>query len=397
MALNLNLLATAQAAINRQASIDFVVGQQIAQRQRIAQALALAEIRQARDERTYVNTLHRDLLNAGVRVYAGMASADVARLAAAQASEGMVDVTSLIAQKYSRLIRARRGPGGAFATANREVGREANRAAELAFQGTKRPNSSSFRASEGGLRFRRYAGGQMSLALLSDKNFIAKADGLFWIVAPHLDLAAPQWYRLNFGAGALGAATNGSRSFQVTFFGQNVGVVGLAAFRASPTFTLPPGFFTSDGSWTGRVASGSPSGQAFRPANFNRGQIRAEQSSSLQSRVPFITRQTKQINFDFNTTPIVTKGIRAQNFLDAGMASIARTWPVAQTRVIKDVLNESVLSGGTTTAISVAGVDLVDQRQFAVKVNTEFDAAIAKLKAGVGSNRVSSAFLGSLR
>lgn len=387
----INSLQTAAATIDAQQNYAFLVGQSINQAQRAAQSAAFNDIIAQRDQRTYLATLYRQLLASGVRTYSGMSGQDVARRAAAEATGAMADVVQAVGQNYGRLIRSRRG---SFAAANRDVGREANRAALASYQATK-GEGSKFRAGEGGLKFRRYAGGQLAAAIASDEMFIARPDGLTWINAAHLDQKAPQWYRLNFGAGARGSATRRALQYQVTFLGQPVGTIGLSAFRSSPSFYMPAGFFTTDGSFAGRQAFGAGRGQAYRPFSYKGGQLRSEIAGALQNAPARARGQISRVQ-DLGSNRLLTQGIAAQNYLDAGMASIARTWPARQTSLIRGILNESVQSGGVTTEFSIGGVDLADQRRYLAQTNAELDRLIVQLQGARGRSFVSNQFLGRL-
>ena len=378
----LNRLATAQASLDALANYNFVVGQSIAAAQRQAQAEAFQQIVAARDQRTYVASLYRELLQNSVRIYSGMSGQDVARRAALSATGEIADFTQLIGQNYGRLIRSRRGQ---FADANTRVGREANRAALSAFE-RGRLGTSSYRSGEGNLRYKRFAGGQMSAALASDNMFLARPDGLAWINAAWLDLQAPQWYRLNFGAGLAGSGTRSPQQYSVAFFEQNVGSIGLTGFQTSPGFFLPAGFFSTNGNLSGAVALGSGRGDAFRPLSYNTNQIISQaQDGNNRNKQSFVRR-----------APLLTRGIKGTNYLDAGMAVIARAWPIAQTGVIRNILNESIQSGGTTTEFSISGVDLADQRRFAAQVNTQMDTLVSRALNARGPGSVSRGFLNAL-
>ena len=374
----LNRLVTAQAQSNALANYNYVVGQTIDAARRQAEAEAFQQIIAARDQRTYVSTLYRDLLDSSVRIYSAMSGQDVARRAAQTATGEMTGVIRAIGQNYSRLIRSRRG---AFAEANARVGREANRAALAAFE-RGRKGGSAYRSGEGNLRYKRFAGGQMSAALASDNMFLARPDGLAWINAAWLDIQAPQWYRLNFGAGIAGSSSPPSRPYQVSFFQQPVGVIGLVGFQTSPSFFLPAGFFTTNGNLSGAVAAGSGRGQAFRPLSYKTSSIVDEAKSGGRDKQSLVRR-----------APVLSRGIRGTNYLDAGMAVIAKAWPLEQTRLIRNILTESVQSGGTTTEFSISGIDLKDQRKFAAQVTKEMDTLVSRALSARGPGSVGRSFL----
>ena len=172
----------------------------------------------------------------------------------------------------------------------------------------------------------------------------------------------------------------------MSFFEQNVGSIGLTGFQTSPAFFLPAGFFSTNGNLSGAVALGSGRGDAFRPLSYNTNQIISQaQDSNNRSRQSFVRR-----------APLLTRGIKGTNYLDAGMAVIARAWPIAQTGVIRNILNESIQSGGTTTEFSISGVDLADQRRFAAQVNTQMDTLVTRALDARGPGSVSRGFLNAL-
>ena len=381
MVIDIGTAARSQDAL---AEFFVVVGQSIALDDRIEQALALQRIQAAHSQNVYIQSVYQQLLSEGVRIYAGMTGADIARKAAALAGNEVANVVDVVGQNYGRLVRSRRP---AFREANARVGREANRAALQAFE-RGRLGTSTYRSGETSLRYKRYAGGKMAAALSSDEMFLAKPDGLLWLNGPHLDIQAPQWYRLNFGAGAKGASSKRPVNYSLKFFDQNVGTIGLVGFQVSPSFFLPAGFFTSDGSFAGRTANGAARGQAFRPVNFQRGRLQAEAAAALQTAPVRVRAAVTNVNRLANRRQL-SQGIRGTGFLDAGIAAMAQGWPIAQTRLIGEIMRDSIQSKGTITPFSVAGIDLADQRVFAKQLTTQLDSLVSRsFNTGIDASRL---------
>lgn len=384
-------LATQQAVSDSLTYYNYVVGQSIEYEARLAQAEAYASIIADVDRRTYIQSLLPRLLESGVRSYSGLSGFDVYSRAAEQATGSVAELMTVVSGTYKKLIRSRRAT---FTNANIDVGREANRAAAQSFERQKL-GSSKYRSDEGNIRWRRFADGAMKKALEGDEMFLARPDGLLWINAPFLDLNAPQWYRLNFGAGTRGASTPPARAFKVEVFGQNVGSVGLVGFRPSPPFRMPKGFFTSSavGAATGIKPFGPRAGQAYRPLNYRTSELRQEVAGlrpAQQKDFASISGVGKK------SAGQVTKGIRGTNYLDAGIATIARAWPLRQNAIVRDIMQESVNSGGTATEFSLKAIDLSDQRKYASQLESEVERLVNAARGSRGFGALSSGFLDAI-
>jgi hypothetical protein len=146
----------------------------------------------------------------------------------------------------------------------------------------------------------RDAGGRLEQAILSPEFIRATYDGIGFANTDVLDRMARQWHRLNFGAGA--AAGPGPRRFSVHWSSAVVGSFGFTDTPSAP-FVLPQGFWVEPG--TKQRQSATARGGWFYPA---RGVGRV----------------------------IQTKGIRAWQFLDAGMESIANNLGPAYEALYKD-------------------------------------------------------------
>ena len=167
-----------------------------------------------------------------------------------------------------------------------DVGKAAQQATVHAYR--SRPNRSragSYRVGD------RYAGGALERALRSPDFYRATPKGLGIINTSRLNQEARHWRRLNFGAGAAGGA--GPRSFPIDLLQASV---GLEPDRR-PGFVLPPGFWMRNGE---RVAPGKPGTAQFFPRG-----IRGSGARGRANAARF------------------TRGIRATNFLDAGVKEVA--------------------------------------------------------------------------
>ena len=88
--------------------------------------------------------------------------------------------------------------------------------------------------------WRRYSGGLLEQALSSPNFFRASKDGILWGLKEPLDAAAPQWYRVNYGAGARGAGRNAATAFPADPSGLNL---IPKTFVASGSYIMPRGVF----------------------------------------------------------------------------------------------------------------------------------------------------------
>lgn len=148
----------------------------------------------------------------------------------------------------------------------------------------------------------RYAGGRLLRALQSPSFYEATPNGLRFINTSLLNREARHWRRLNFGAGAQGGP--GPRSFPIDLFQASI---GLEPDRR-PGFRLPPGFWLRNGE---RVAPGRPGTAEFHPGR------------------------------DSSANPaMMTRGIRATNFLDAGVRRIANEIGPAYLNMYRQFYND---------------------------------------------------------
>lgn len=149
----------------------------------------------------------------------------------------------------------------------------------------------------------RQAGGVLRRALGNGNFFEATPDGLRWVNVAMLDTEARHWHRVNFGAAGRGEGS--TAQFDVRYGNLVVGALGYSE-GPSPPFAVPRGVWINmEG---GRVKAGAnPRGaDAFYPQG---------------QRPPGI--------FGAPTRRRTSAGIEEKNFLDAGLARIAREFPRA--------------------------------------------------------------------
>ncbi len=296
------------------------------------------QINQNFQNRTLLQTRLKQLSGSGV----SLSSNILARQLVAQTAKSSAGVTgevlSQIGLFYNDAVRSRRRR---LETAYSDVGRDANRAVAASYRRTHNGNA-SYRANAPG-KMRRDSGGKLLRALTSEKMFLAGPDGLSYVNNTFLSSQARQWYRLNFGAGQRGAASKRPANQQVMFFGQQTSLnLSLKNQPPAESFKMPAGLFRN---------GNSP--QSYDPGR--RGQDRFDPSSYLKNKDGVITRAagTKQ-------RMITTKGITSRNFLDPGVAVVAKGVPNVTTRFIRQILEESFQAGGAVGPPAKAGLDTKD-------------------------------------
>jgi hypothetical protein len=198
--------------------------------------------------------------------------------------------------------------GPKLEAANTELARGAQEATIAAYQAARDAgrHSPAYRTSARDPRNTRYAGGLLLGALASGGFATATDKGILFGNVPLLDGAARQWARLNFGAGA--AAGAGSPRFNVHWSNLVVASMGLEE-AARPPFRIPRGF------WINREEF-YPLGEL--PSGFSRGGGVVE-----------------------NQEPRMTRGIRAEHWLDAGVGYIAENLGETYRNVYKQIYREA--------------------------------------------------------
>jgi len=163
----------------------------------------------------------------------------------------------------------------------------------------------------------RYSGGKLLRALQSDEMFTVGRDGFDFINQDHLDKEAKQWRRMNFGAGPRGSRTPKAPSAKMQIFGGTTPVdLALTNTKPSDQYLLPPGFWLDQA--TGKK---QPWDKSRRPFKDSFGPTGKE--------------------------PIYkSMGFAGSRFLDAGVAQIAKSLPIAYNDLFNEWFTEYKRTGG---------------------------------------------------
>ena len=197
-------------------------------------------------------------------------------------------------------------------------------------QTARRTNQQPGYRSGPNTKWRRYSGGRLRAAL-ADPSFVsASPDGIEFGNIALLNKRAAQWARLNFGAGQRGSGSKPSTA--VTINGLVVAALGLEE-PARPGFMIPVGYFVNE-EGTPIRPNASRTGVAFYPAGTGDRRYRGrtyEAADGKRRPIPMTARRT-------------TRGIRARNFLDAGVARIAREIGPAYENLYRDLVERGEAS-----------------------------------------------------
>lgn len=235
-----------------------------------------------------------------------------------------------------------------LARANHDIGAAAQRSVLASYDQTvgrrDRSGASGYRQTG---KFQRYSGGRLRRALASDAFFDSDEHGIYFINVAMLNETAAQWARINFGAAPAG---QGSRqSFDVRFSDLVIVSLGLNE-GARPGFTIPTGYFTEGSSGPVVAPNASrPPGNAFYVAGTGPHAKTRWVVDDEGNRVPKPHVGRK-----------VTGGIRARNFLDAGVARIAREVPVQY----KAIVNQAYERGLTAVRPAPVNIRVTTHRRY---------------------------------
>lgn len=234
---------------------------------------------------------------------------DMLNQAAAQVDLATAETITQIGKVYRKTYNNR---WRAVTAINQEVGQMAIRDMVEHFDEVYSDRHPNGGPPSGYRQGNRYSGGMLRSALSSPLQATASLDGVIFGDTALLDATARHWARLNFGAGPRAGVQGGSRPFMLTeyggkrfsasqeFFNDALGGGKIKLpFVPKGAFTMPAGIFTTDGTTKGAVpANMAERGQhAFYP--------RSRASKNRQD-------------------PIITQGVEAWGFIDAGVASVAR-------------------------------------------------------------------------
>lgn len=189
---------------------------------------------------------------------------------------------------------------------------------------------------------KRYAGGALKKALGARNFYEASPEGLRFINITSLNRTARHWARLNAGAGPIGKGSR--RRFQVRWSNLVVASLGLDQ-QARPGFFLPRGYWFSRQAGAVVPAGSSPTGtDEFYPMGTGpfRGRRRLDGVRAGGHSGPGLARRRP------------SKGIKARNFLDAGVATIARELPKGYERMYRRLWDQGVVGPGARSQVPSA-------------------------------------------
>jgi hypothetical protein len=187
-----------------------------------------------------------------------------------------------------------------MAEAHTQLAAEAQEAVITAYEAARaesRAKSGPYRIGDTPENYKRYAGGAMLGALSAEGFVVGTETGIDFGNIAILNSTARQWARLNYGAG--GAAGPGGARFAVRWGAMEVASLGLEG-GPRPGFRLPRGFWFSGGS---RAFGRTPGAEFYPVGHVPSGWLKGQSTRPDRARM--------------------TRGIRGEHWLDAGIAVIA--------------------------------------------------------------------------
>ena len=275
-----------------------------------------------------------------------------------------------------------------------KAGQAAQRAMLNRYRKVVVPRSVGDYRSDAPGKWKRYSGGKLERALASPNFFRASKDGILWGLKEPLDAAAPQWYRLNYGAGPRGQGNRAQQAFPVDASGLNL---IPKTFTASGAYMMPQGVFgdISDivkerserrprrvditsirgGARLGRrlgKVRGSPS--EFGPSGFVEGKP-ADQAGTFSSS-PF--HPIGYVNlivgrWDGPTVgPVRSRGFAGAFFIEAGMKRMGQALPASYKGLMRRWLREAAQTTPSGPITQLIDTPTANTYLKAVETNIEF-------------------------
>lgn len=214
-----------------------------------------------------------------------------------------------------------------FAKAHERLARGAQQAIINAYDQTvtrAKTSNSAYRSELTG-RNRRYAGGALRRAL-EHPNFVsADAQGFGIINVKILDEEAAHWARLNFGA--LPAGRGSRDTYQVRFSNLVVASIGLME-GPRPAFFIPRGYWWKPGEGPYSPSASRKGQDEFYPIGTgprkrnNPGDNQGRRGGDRRYRSTMRTGRDTQTRASYQRRK-PTRGIKARNFLNAGLEYVA--------------------------------------------------------------------------
>lgn len=174
----------------------------------------------------------------GLAQYQNVAMKRIVQVMAEQSTESVGAALTIFGESLRNKFSASRN------TEVKNVHLKAAQSAQQAMLGrygkiVKPRSVGSYRADAPG-KWKRYSGGQLEKALASPNFYRASHDGILFGNMTHLDQLAPQWYRVNYGAGARGQGYRAQSAFPIDSTGLNL---IPKSFSPSGSYMMPSGVF----------------------------------------------------------------------------------------------------------------------------------------------------------
>jgi hypothetical protein len=245
-----------------------------------------------------------DYLSQSVRMAARADLAD-------QLEAAVYSLTSKTAKSLAAFIKALgngvEGIEPEMAKANRQIAAEAQAAILEAYEAQSK-HTPAYRTSPVQARNRRYAGGILR-GILQDNFVSSDARGIYIGDTGRLDAGARQWRRLNYGAG--GAAGGTAETFNLRW--SNIELMLEEPGSARPPFRIPAG------RWFGAAFYPSSELKVITPFGAT--------SRGTRGRNPFADSRRQEAR--------MTRGIRGQHWIAAGLRSVAENAPEAYSTILR--------------------------------------------------------------
>lgn len=299
----------------------------------------------------------------GLAQYQDVAMKRIVEVMAEQSVESMGTVLTIFGEalrsKYSK----------SRSTEMKNVHEKAAQAAQQAmlnrYAKIVKPRSVGEYRSQAAGKWKRYSGGQLEAALASPNFYRAAQDGILFANITHLDERAPQWYRVNYGAGARGRGYRAQASFPSDPSGLNL---LPKSFTASGSYLLPKGFFGDIGEFgqearfdqaerfrtedITRVRGGARLGRRFgkkrgSPLEFGPGGFEnGTPASSNFSSSPFhpagyVLAKTGSLPDGPSVGPKISRGFAGAFFIEAGMKRMGQVLPASYKGLARRWLKEA--------------------------------------------------------
>lgn len=260
----------------------------------------------------------------------GLATAQIQVIAAQSALQATGGMAELIGSFAAAMAEQVSSGNGDLKKVYEAAAREGQAAMLRKYKATRKTHGLHYRGEDSG-DYKRYTGVMERLLEQGQAFFRINDSGVDFIMPQLLDRAAPQWYRLNFGASPAPSAA--VRKGNIMFFGTSVPGPALDGFRPSAAFRIPPGVWSMQ--LLAQTASLRGERSAERPGLFATGRIEGAGSGGKPasgkplnlmnhtkggSGVAFYPSSQMNNPVFGAETARMTRGIVGGRFFDAGLA-----------------------------------------------------------------------------